>query len=70
MVKCIKCGAVYGKQPERCFYCDAVSEFEEVDNKEYQEEQLKKYEKKEEVKEEKTEEAPKKKGRKKKTKEE
>ena len=67
MIKCVKCGAVYGKQPERCFYCDTV-EFEEVENKEFEEEQLKKYvkeeEKAEEVKEE--EEKPKKKGRKKK----
>lgn len=41
MVKCTKCGAIFGKEPNSCFYCNAVS-FEEVDIEAYKEEQAKK----------------------------
>ena len=41
MVKCTKCGAIFGKEPNSCFYCNAVS-FEEVDTEAYKEEQSKK----------------------------
>lgn len=29
MVKCTKCGAIFGKEPNSCFYCNAVSFKEE-----------------------------------------
>lgn len=72
MIKCSKCGAVFGKMVEDCFYCGGKGTLEEIDNGEFKEEFVKKYEEKtsqEEVKEEvKEEEAPKKKrGRKKKS---
>ena len=41
MVKCTKCGAIFGKEPNSCFYCNAVS-FEEVDTEAYKEEQAEK----------------------------
>lgn len=41
MVKCTKCGAIFGKEPNSCFYCNAVS-FEKVDIEAYKEEQAKK----------------------------
>lgn len=73
MIKCSKCGAVFGKMVDDCFYCGGKGTLEEIDNGEFKEELVKKYEEKttqEEVKEEevKEEEAPKKKrGRKKKS---
>lgn len=73
MIKCSKCGAVFGKMVEDCFYCGGKGILEEIDNGEFKEELVKKYEEKttqEEVKEEevKEEEVPKKKrGRKKKS---
>lgn len=70
MIKCSKCGAVFGKMVEDCFYCGGKGTLEEIDNGEFKEELVKKYEEKtsqEEVKEV-QEEAPKKKrGRKKKS---
>ena len=70
MIRCTKCGALFGKQPENCFYCGAES-FEEVDKKQYKEEQVKKYEESEEntdkVEEVKEEVPKKKRGRKKKS---
>lgn len=73
MIRCSKCGAVFGKMVEDCFYCGGKGTLEEIDNGEFKEELVKKYEEKttqEEVKEEevKEEEVPKKKrGRKKKS---
>lgn len=71
MIKCSKCGAVFGKMVEDCFYCGGKGTLEEIDNGEFKEELVKKYEeqpKVEEHTEEVQEEAPKKKrGRKKKS---
>ena len=71
MIKCSKCGAVFGKMMEDCFYCGGKGTLEEIDNGEFKEELVKKYEeqpKVEEHTEEVQEEVPKKKrGRKKKS---
>lgn len=71
MIKCSKCGAVFGKMVEDCFYCGGKGTLEEIDNGEVKEELVKKYEEnttQKEVKEEEVEEEPKKKrGRKKKS---
>ena len=71
MIKCSKCGAVFGKMVDDCFYCGGKGTLEEMDNGEFKEELVKKYEeqpKVEEHTEEVKEEAPKKKrGRKKKS---
>lgn len=71
MIKCSKCGAVFGKMVEDCFYCGGKGTLEEIDNVEFKEELVKKYEeqpKVEERTEEVQEEVPKKKrGRKKKS---
>ena len=65
MIKCSKCGAVFGKMVEDCFYCGGKGTLEEIDNGEFKEELVKKYE---EHTEEVQEEAPKKRrGRKKKS---
>ena len=64
MIKCSKCGAVFGKMVEDCFYCGGKGTLEEIDNGEFKEELVKKYEeqpKVEEHTEEVQEEAPKKK---------
>lgn len=75
MIKCSKCGAVFGKMLEDCFYCGGKGTLEEIDNGEFKEELVKKYEEQPKVEEhteksteEVKEEAPKKKrGRKKKS---
>ena len=58
MIKCSKCGAVFGKMVEDCFYCGGKGTLEEIDNGEFKEELVKKYEEQPKV-EEHTEEAPK-----------
>lgn len=65
MFKCNKCGAVFGKNVENCFYCGATTGIVEVEPKEFEEEQLKKYETSQDTIQE--EEKPKKKSRKKKS---
>ena len=71
MIKCSKCGAVFGKMMEDCFYCGGKGTLEEIDNGEFKEELVKKYEEQPKVEEhieEVQEEVPKKKrGRKKKS---
>lgn len=68
MIKCSKCGAIFGKMVEDCFYCGGKGTLEEIDNGEFKEELVKKYEEKTSQEEVKEEEAPKKKrGRKKKS---
>lgn len=79
MIKCTKCGAIFGKMVDTCFYCGATGSLEEVDNdvvveepkEEVKEEQKKKTKTKAKTETEtKEEEVPKKKrGRKKKTEE-
>lgn len=32
MIKCKKCGAVYGKVVETCFYCGAMGSIEEIED--------------------------------------
>lgn len=71
MIKCSKCGAVFGKMVEDCFYCGGKGTLEEIDNGEFKEELVKKYEEQPKV-EEHTEEvqeevSKKKRGRKKKS---
>lgn len=65
MFKCNKCGAVFGKNVESCFYCGSATGIVEVEPKEFEEEQLKKYETSQDTTQE--EEKPKKKSRKKKS---
>lgn len=71
MIKCKKCGALFGKLEDKCFYCGGEGTLEEIDNGEVKEELVQKYEeqpKVEEHTEEVQEEVPKKKrGRKKKS---
>ena len=53
MIKCGKCGAVYGKAPNVCFYCGAqgqLGQVEEIDNDKYREEMEKEMAKEAKVK--------------------
>ena len=35
MIKCSKCGAVFGKMVNDCFYCGGKGTLEEIDNGEF-----------------------------------